>query len=71
MADFMGRQFSSDRDGACTDIVVRGGGERIIAKALPSPPPEQDRHALIIAAHGTAAPSGTTAYRAAALVARE
>jgi hypothetical protein len=54
MADFMGGQFSGDRDGACTDIVVRGGEERIIAKTLLSPPAE-DREAIVIAPHRTAA----------------
>jgi hypothetical protein len=58
MADFMGEQFSSDRDGACTDIVVRGGEERIIAKTLLSPRPAQYRAAIIIALHRTAAPFG-------------
>jgi hypothetical protein len=57
MADFMGGQFSSDRDGACTDIVVRGGEERIIAKTL-LPRPAQCRAAIISALRRTAAPFG-------------
>jgi hypothetical protein len=57
MADFIGGQFSSDRDGACTDIVVRGGEERIIAEAWLSRP-AQYRAAIISALHRAAAPFG-------------
>ena len=54
----MGGQFSIDRDGTCTGIVVRDGGERIIAKKSPLKSPGHDHETIIIASRRTVAPFG-------------
>jgi N-methylhydantoinase A/oxoprolinase/acetone carboxylase beta subunit len=58
MAGFMGGQFSIDRDGTCTDIVVRDGEAGIIARISLSDPRGQYHETAISASRRTLAPFG-------------